>query len=128
MGTVGFSGLAKVHKTDTPLRPIVSMPGSAYYKVAKKVADWLSLVPECRINTSTEKVSAKIKNISLSEEEQLISFDVTSLYTNVPVRESILHCADLLFKHVQMKSIDKETFITLAELACCNVVFATHRG
>ncbi len=121
-------GLAKVHKTDTPLRPIVSMPGSAYYKVAKKVADWLSMVPECRINTSTEKVSAKIKNISLSDEEQLISFDVTSLYTNVPVRESILHCADLLFKHVQMKSIDKETFITLAELACCNVVFATHRG
>ena len=30
-------GLAKVHKKDTPLRPIVSMPGSAYYKVAKKL-------------------------------------------------------------------------------------------
>ena len=37
--------LAKVHKNDTPLRPVLSMPGSAYYKIAKKTADWLSVVP-----------------------------------------------------------------------------------
>ena len=104
------------------------MPGSAYYKIAKKVADWLSLVPQCGINTSTEKVSKQLSNISLTSDETLISFDVTSLYTNVPVKEAIKVCADLLFDKVQMKSIDKDTFITLAELACCNVVFSTHRG
>ena len=121
-------GLAKVHKKDTPLRPIVSMPGSAYYKVAKKVADWLSFVPQCGINTSTEKVSRQLKDIELSDDETLISFDVTSLYTNVPVKESIKVCADLLFDKVSIQGIDKDTFITLAELACCNVVFSTHRG
>ena len=92
------------------------------------MASWLSLVPECGINTSTEKVSNKIKNCVISDEETLISFDVTSLYTNVPVKESIERCADLLFKHTQFASLDKETFIVLAELACCNVVFSTHRG
>ena len=121
-------GLAKVHKDGTPLRPIVSMPGSAYQNVAKKVAGWLSLVPQCRINTSTEKVTAQLQDMSLTTEESLISFDVTSLYTNVPVKESIQVCADLLFDRVQMTSVDKETFIKLAELSCCNVVFSTHRG
>ena len=28
-------GLAKVHKTNTPMRPVLSMPGSAYYEIAK---------------------------------------------------------------------------------------------
>ena len=121
-------GLAKVHKPEMPLRPIVSMPGSAYHKIAKKVAWWLSRVPECTIQTSTKKVADSLKDIVLSEDEELISFDVTSLYTNVPVIESIEYCADLLFKTVHMQFLDKETFITLAKLSCCNVVFSTHNG
>ena len=72
-------GLAKVHKKDTPLRPIVSMPGSAYNKIAKKIAFWLSLVPECNIQTSSDKVANKLKNITLAKDETLLSFDVTSL-------------------------------------------------
>ena len=85
-------------------------------------------MPQCGINTSTEKVSRQLKDIELSDDETLISFDVTSLYTNVPVKESIKVCADLLFDKVSIQGIDKDTFITLAELACCNVVFSTHRG
>ena len=38
----------------------------------------------------------------LSEDECLISFDVTSLYTNVPVHEAIEVCCDLLFKRFVM--------------------------
>ena len=30
-------GLAKVHKENTPMRPVLSMPGSAYYNVAKPI-------------------------------------------------------------------------------------------
>ena len=33
-----FFGLTKVHKRNTPLRPIVSMPGSAYQPSAKQIA------------------------------------------------------------------------------------------
>ena len=39
-------GLAKVHKPNTPMRPVLSMPGSAYYEIAKQIATWLSFVPE----------------------------------------------------------------------------------
>ena len=121
-------GLAKVHKDNVPLRPIVSMPGSAYYKIAKQVADWLKLVPECQINTSTEKINRKLKDVNLKQNECLISFDVCSLYTNVPVNEAIQICADLLFKKVHFENIDKDTFIILAEIACKDMIFSTHNG
>ena len=123
-------GLAKVHKKDTPLRPIVSMPGSAYNKIAKNISFWFSFVSECNIQTSSEKVANKLRNISLAKDETLLSFDVTSLYTNVPVHESIEYCADLLFdkRKIIIKDMDKQTFITLAKLACCDVVFLTHDG
>ena len=120
-------GLAKVHKTDTPMRPVLSMPGSAYHGVAQVVANWLSNVPECKINCSTKSICDSLKNIQLNENESILSFDVTSLYTNVPVLEAIERCAELLFKHVKI-SVDKETFITLAKIASCDVVMATHDG
>ena len=39
-----------------------------------------------------------LKETKLKPDEQLVSFDVKSLYTNVPVKEAIEYCADLLFK------------------------------
>ena len=77
-------GLAKVHKKDTPVRPVLSMPGSAYYDIAKQVAFWLSFIPECKINSSTKDVCDSLKNTELDEDHELLSLDVSSLYTNVP--------------------------------------------
>ena len=54
-------GLAKIHKENIPLRPIVSMPGTAYYNLGKLISNWLEKVPESRINTSSEDVSRDIK-------------------------------------------------------------------
>ena len=36
-------GLAKVHKKNIPMRPVLSMPGSAYHGVAQDVSNWLSV-------------------------------------------------------------------------------------
>ena len=77
-------GLAKIHKVDVPLRPILSIPGSVYYKIALQV--WLSVVDECKINVSTKRISETLKEIKLEDDEELISFDVSSLYTNVPAQ------------------------------------------
>ena len=106
------------------------MPGSAYHRVAEKVAEWLSVVPECQINSSTKSVCDKLKTIVLAEDEIMISFDVTSLYTNVPVMESITVCTDLLF-NLPVKyhpPVDRETFMKLATIASCDVVMSTHDG
>ena len=125
-------GLAKVHKSKEkpPMRPVLSMPGSAYHKVAVKVAEWLSVVPECRINASTKSISDSLKEIVLEEDEEVISFDVKSLYTNVPVKEAIQVCTELLYNMPEEKRppVDRETFATLTEIASCNVIMLTHDG
>ena len=120
-------GLAKVHKQDTPVRPVLSIPGSAYHNVATQVAKWLSFVPECQINTSTKTVCDTLSSVKLDKDEVLVSFDVSSLYTNVPVMEAINVCADLLFSKMDLP-VDKETFITLAKIASCDVIMSTHDG
>ena len=64
-----------------------------------------------------------------SESEELVSFDVSSLYTNVPVNESIQVCADLLYSgKYKLPPVDKDTFVELAKLSSCNVIMSTHRG
>ena len=80
----GLYGLAKVHKPVIPTRPVLSMPGSSYYNIGVQVAEWLSNVPACQINSSTKQIADALKDIHLEEDEELVSFDVSSLYTNVP--------------------------------------------
>ena len=90
-------GLAKVHKHNTPVRPVLSMPGSPYHKIAVQITKWLSVVEECKTNGSTKSVADSLKDIHLDNDECLVSFDVTSLYTNVPVEEAIDICTDYLY-------------------------------
>ena len=67
--------------------------------------------------------------MKLEEDEELVSFDVISLYTNVPVKEAIQVAADLIFNGKNPQPpVDKETFIKLAEVASCDVIMLTHNG
>jgi len=105
-------GLAKVHENNVPLQPVLSMPGSPYQKIALQISDWLSVVKESNINSSTKKISDNIQNLVLAEEDVLISFHVTSLYTNVPVIEAIEDCTKLLFSgRYKLPPVDRETLI-----------------
>ncbi|MGL4493779.1 MAG: hypothetical protein ACRCT5_13160, partial [Tannerellaceae bacterium] len=84
-------GLPKIHKDEAPLRPILDMKGSLYYSVSK----WLAKVIE-PIRKDLSKHSLKdsfefvdrIKEKNLKE-MQMFSFDVASLFTNVPVIETV---------------------------------------
>ena len=116
-------GLAKAHKKNIPLRPAFSMSGFPYHKIAQKVTEWLSVVPESKINSSIQKSVGSLKRMTLESDEFIISFDLTSLCTNVPVKEAIQEAADRLYSgDVQAPSVDKETFVTLATISCTNVI------
>ena len=122
-------GLAKVHKDDTPLRPVLSMPGSAYHKVALQVAEWLAKIPEAQLNSSAKQVADKVKSLELAEDEEMVSFDVRALYTNVPVKEAIKLAADLLYEgDLEQPPVDKQMFIELLELSSTGIIMPTHHG
>ena len=104
-------GLAKVHKSSIPMRPVLSMPGSAYHKIALQITEWLSVVDECKNNSSTRSISKSLSNIQLHEDEVLVSFDLVSLYTNVMVTEAIDVCTDLLYSgKYTLPPVNKSTF------------------
>jgi hypothetical protein len=84
-------GLPKIHKTDWPLRPIVSQIDSPTYKASRFLVDILQ--PLTGNTTSFVRDSTHfvhlLENVTLHEDELMVSFDVASLFTNVPVSETI---------------------------------------
>ena len=89
--------LPKIHKlTDSDsfpkLRPIVSFVGTFNYNLAKYLCNLLSPhLPEqyCMKDTLEE-----LKWVSLAD--KLVSFDVTSLFTNIPLSKTIKLPVDLI--------------------------------
>ena len=113
-----FYGLPKIHKTDVPLRPIVSFINSPTYNLSKFLANIISALVTNRfsVNNSIDFIE-RIKNIAIEEDEILVSFDVVSLFTSVPVDHAIdivvnlLDCDDSLSSRTQLSSQDiKKTF------------------
>ena len=89
----------------------------------------MSVVPESEINSSMQKVADSLKRTTLESDEVIISFDVTSLYTIVPVKEAIQEAVDRLYSgDVQAPFVVKETFIILAIISCTNFILSTHDG
>ena len=107
MGCVShkFYGFPKIHKPDTPLRPIVSSFGSVTYRVAKELAKILKpLVGKSphHIN-STQDFVEQVKHITLAPGECLSSYDVSALFTSVPIDPALKIIKDLLVKDSTLK-------------------------
>ena len=47
-------GLAKLHKQGSPLRPILSFPGSCYENLSQSLSRWLEQLPGANIETSSQ--------------------------------------------------------------------------
>ena len=104
-----FYGTAKIHKLSNeeemnidnvdrlPLRPIVSNIGTATYKTSKFLAELLAPLGKSQYTvSSTKEFITKIKDVVPPDGYQMISFDVVSLFTNVPLDKTI----DIIIKKV----------------------------
>ena len=80
-------GLPKIHKPGIPLRPIVSSIGAATYNTAKELAKILKplvgMSAHCVHNT--RDFVEQIKDVRLKQGECIISYDVTALFTSMPI-------------------------------------------
>ena len=97
-------GLPKIHKIGVPLRPIVSAINSPTYLLAKFLSKQLSPFVgrnERHLKNSTEFVN-KIKSIKIGPKDLMVSFDVVSLFTRVPIKDTLI----MLEEHFDKKLID----------------------
>ena len=111
-------GLPKVHKADIPMRPILSAYKAPSYKLAKFVIP--SFLPFIN-NDFTLKNSYDFKNILEKERYPgsafLTSFDVTSLFTNVPVKETLEIATECMYSNGgSFRNMSKGNFKRLLEL------------
>ena len=80
-------GLPKIHKEGVPLRPIVSFVNSPTYNVSRYLARVLSPVVGNTDNTvkNSQHFAEFIRGQTLDADQMLVSFDVVSLFTKIPV-------------------------------------------
>ena len=121
-------GQPKIHTHNYPLRSIISSIGSYNHELSKYLAELTKThrpsPPNSYIRDSFEFVK-KICNINSSKNQVMISFDVDSLYTNVPVQEAINITLDMIFKRPSPAPIpfDRTQLKQLLEISVCNIPF-----
>ena len=91
------------------LRPIVSSIGTFNYNLSRSLCDFLlsPLVPNEYSCKDTFSFVCQIKNANLSK-KFFVSYDVTSLFTNIPLQETINIAINLIFNHNRNLKVSKK--------------------
>ena len=122
-------GLCKVHKDTTnsqvvpPFRPILSAIRTCTYNLAKFL---VLVLTECTVNQYTIKDSFTFAQEVTEQnvDHYMVSFDVESLFTNIPLDETIEICVKRLYKRKKkVKGLLKRHFKELLTLATKSSVF-----
>ena len=123
-------GLPKIHKPGIPLQPILSMCHSAHYSLAKWSVEVLNPVLEFYSGFFVKDsftFYAIICRLPVRMESQfLVSFDVVSLFTNIPLDKTISICAIFLYRGPSTVAFPfpGEVFIDLMGIATKSVSFS----
>ncbi|XP_076029167.1 uncharacterized protein LOC143018013 [Oratosquilla oratoria] len=95
-------GLIKTHKPNNPVRPIVSSIGSASYKLSKWLVTILSplvgTISTSHVKNSLDLIN-KLSEVKPDYEFKLVSYDIVSLFTKVPLDDLLIYLKEELNKH-----------------------------
>lgn len=118
-------GLAKTHKPNIPLRPILAAYKTAMYNLAKFL---VPLIQPYTTNQYSLKNSYNFYNsithFNANSETFIVSYDVTSLYTNVPVFETINILCDKIFRNSDVfHGFNRINFLEFLKISVTNTYF-----
>ena len=119
-------GHSKTHKKNVLLRPILSMVGSAQHELAKFFSATLQPVLDLYSSNCTKNSSSfaqKVKQLEFNPDNSFLwSYDISSLFTNVPSTETLQICADTLYNgQLPPPQFSKQIFIRLMNIATKSV-------
>ena len=121
-------GTVKTHKPNNPLRPIISQMSSPTYKTAKLLNDLLiPYIP------GAYSLKSAVEFIDLlrdkGPEEDIASLDVESLFTNVPVEETINIILDRVYRsEMDALPVSEDVLKNLLKACTMEAPFLSHQG
>nr|CAH8838839.1 unnamed protein product [Trichobilharzia regenti] len=94
-----------MHKPDIPMRPILSVINSPYHKVARWLPEMLEPIRRKLTVYSlkdTIQFAKQLENLNISN-KFIVSFDVSSLFTKIPLEETI----QIMCQHAELLPLSK---------------------
>ena len=123
-------GLPKLHKCDFAqsfrFRPIFAAYNTASYKISKFLVPILApLTTNNYTVANSYSFVKKLHSINNADDLHMASFDITNLYTNIPLKETIAICLNKLFTTAATTVIglNRNLFKTLLEHSVLNSFF-----
>jgi peptide methionine sulfoxide reductase MsrA len=89
--------LTKLHKTPITIRPVINWKNAPAYKIAsfltKIIREYITLPNTFNIQ-NTMNLIAELNNININHNTRIRSFDITNMYTNIPLNTlvNIIQC------------------------------------
>ena len=116
-------GVAKVHKPNIPVRPIIASFDTVNYELGKYLNRFITpVIPKQYTVQKNSDLLTDLRSYKFTDDSILVSFDVESLFTNVPLEETINIAANLVYdKNENKPPFPKNTFIKLLRLATSNL-------
>ena len=113
-------GTAKTHKFDRTdnieiaklkFRPIIDQTGAYTYKAAKLISRYLKPLCDSEYTIKyTQSFAKLIKELSpLKGDEEDVSYDTDSLFTNIPINDTIDYILDQIYVQHKLKPICSKT-------------------
>ena len=123
-----FTNISNINIEQLKFRPIIAQNGTYTYNAAQVIGNYLK--PLCFNNNyiirNTQDFATTITSQPpLNLDEEYVSYDVESLFTNIPIKETIAYiikqiyeenklpiiCSKLIFRRLLMKLTTESTFI-----------------
>ena len=120
-------GLPKVHKQGCPMRPICSAIGTSTYQLSKFIANIIKPASTNKFDTDLKdsfQFLSHLEGFNLNN-YFMVSYDVRSLFTNVPLKETIKITMDRLYRsdHIVPPTMPENVLKHLLELCVQDNVF-----
>ena len=93
-----FESFGNININDLKLRPIIDQTGTHMYKASELIAKYLAPLSKNEyVIDNTSVFPSLIKEIHRLDDEEDISYDVDSLFTSIPVAETMAYIIEEIY-------------------------------
>ena len=102
-----FNNIEHINVDELKFRPIIDQRGTFTYNCSKVIAEYLKPLYQNEYNIKdTQCFSEMLRHLPpLKNGEQYVSYEVDSLFTNMPLKETIDYILEEIYVNKKMKSI-----------------------